>query len=277
MGADLRAEPVLERRDDPAPVRVVLRVGGGDHEHVQRQPDPVAPDLHVALLEHVEQAHLDPLGQVRQLVDGEDAPVGAGHQPVVERQLVGQVAALGHPDRVDLADEVGDRRVRGGQLLAVPVVPVHPVQRRVVALLGHEVACVPGHRVVRVVVDLRAGDHRHPLVQQVRQAADEARLGLPPLAEEDHVVAGQQGVLQLRQDRVLVAQHRREQRLPRPDPGHGVAPHLLLDRDRLPADLPQLADRGGLGHGGTLGAAAAGPASRGWPGPHGRYRPRRWS
>jgi len=33
-------------------------------------------------------------------------------------QLVGEVATLGHLDRIDLADEIGDRRVGRGQLLA---------------------------------------------------------------------------------------------------------------------------------------------------------------
>ena len=154
VGADLGAEAVLQRRDDAAAVGVVLGVGRGEQHEVERQADLVAPDLDVALLEHVEQAHLDALGQVGQLVDGEDAPVGAGHQAVVQRELVGQVAALGHLDRVDLADQVGDGRVGGGQLLAEAVVAVHPLDRRVVALLGDQVAGVPRHRVVRVVVDL---------------------------------------------------------------------------------------------------------------------------
>ena len=107
-------------------VGVVLGVGRGDEQHVERQADLVAADLDVALLEHVEQADLDALGEVGELVDGEDAAVGAGHEPVVQRQLVGQVAALGDLDRVDLADEVGDRGVGGGQLLAVAVVAVDP-------------------------------------------------------------------------------------------------------------------------------------------------------
>ena len=116
--ADLGAEAVLQRRDDAAAVRVVLGVGRRDQQHVERQADLVAPHLDVALLEHVEQADLDALGEVGQLVDGEDAAVGAGHEAVVQRELVGEVAALGHLDRVDLADEVGDRRVGRGQLLA---------------------------------------------------------------------------------------------------------------------------------------------------------------
>ena len=69
VGPDLRPEAVLERRDDPAARGVVLRVGRGDHVQVERQPDDEAADLDVALLEDVEQADLDPLGQVGQLVD----------------------------------------------------------------------------------------------------------------------------------------------------------------------------------------------------------------
>ena len=118
VGADLAAEAVLQRRDDAAAVGVVLRVGTGHQQHVERQPDLVAADLHVALLEHVEQTDLDALGEVGELVDREDATVGAWHEPVVQRELVAEVATLGDLDGVDFADQVGDRRVGGGQLLA---------------------------------------------------------------------------------------------------------------------------------------------------------------
>ena len=145
--ADLGAEAVLQRRDDAAAVGVVLGVGRREQHDVERQADLVAADLDVALLEHVEQADLDALGEVGQLVDGEDAAVGARHQAVVQRELVGEVAALGDLDRVDLADEVGDGGVGGGQLLAVAVVAVDPLDRRVVALLGDQVAGVARDRV----------------------------------------------------------------------------------------------------------------------------------
>ncbi len=134
VGADLGAEAVLEGRDDPAPVGVVLGVGRRHQHDVEGQPDGEAADLDVALLEHVEQAHLDPLGQVGELVDGEDPPVRPRHQAVVQGQLVGEVAALGDLDGVDLADEVRDGGVGRGQLLREAEVPVHPPQRGVVAL-----------------------------------------------------------------------------------------------------------------------------------------------
>jgi hypothetical protein len=64
VGADLGAEAVLERRDDPAAVGVVLGVRGRDEQQVERQAQRVAADLDVALLQHVEQRDLDALGEV---------------------------------------------------------------------------------------------------------------------------------------------------------------------------------------------------------------------
>ncbi len=86
--ADLRAEPVLQRRHDAAAVRVVVGVRGRDQQQVERQPDPVAADLDVALLQDVEQRHLDALGQVGELVDRHDAAVRARDHAVVDRELV---------------------------------------------------------------------------------------------------------------------------------------------------------------------------------------------
>ncbi len=126
VGADLGADAVLERRDDAAAVGVVLGVGAGHHVDIQRQADLIAADLHVALFHDVQQAHLDALGQVGQLVDAEDAAIGARHQAIGDGQLVGEIAALGHFDRVDLADQIGDGDVGRGQLLAVARVARQP-------------------------------------------------------------------------------------------------------------------------------------------------------
>ena len=46
------------------------------------------------------------------------------------------------------------------------------------------------------------------------------------------------------QDGVLVAEHAVDQRLARGDAGHGVAPHLFLDRHGLPARLAELTEGG---------------------------------
>ena len=95
---------------------------------------------------------------------------------------------------------------------------------------------------VRIVVDLTAGDDRHPLVEQAGERADDARLGLAALAEEDHVVTGEQRVLELRHDGVLVAENAVEQGLTSGDAGDGVAPDLFFHRGRLPARGLQIAE-----------------------------------
>ena len=205
VGADLGAEPVLERRDDPAAVGVVLGVGAGHHQHVERQPQHVAADLDVALLHHVEHRDLDPLGQVGQLVDRDDAAVGARDQPEVDGLRVAERAALGHLHRVDVADQVGHRRVRGGQLLGVPLVAVLPLHGQRVTLRGRPPLRGVGDRVVGVLAQLGAGDHRRPLVEQADQGAQQPGLALAALAEQHHVVAGEQRPLQLRDHGALEA------------------------------------------------------------------------
>ena len=71
---------------------------------------------------------LDPRREVGKLVDGEDAAVGPGDDPEVDDFLVGiGQLARGGLDRVDVADEVRDGDVRGGQLLAVAGVARHPL------------------------------------------------------------------------------------------------------------------------------------------------------
>ena len=109
-------------------------------------------------------------------------------------------------------------------------------------MLVDQVSGVAGHRVIGVVVDFRAGHNGHPLVEQAGQAPDQTGLSLASLPEEDDVVAGEEGVLQLGYDRGVIAVDLREQPLPRADPGHQVSPQLFLDRDRLPPrrlEVPQ--------------------------------------
>ena len=229
VGADLRAEPVLQRGDDPAPVGVVLGVGAGHQDQVQRQPQRVAAHPDVPFLEHVEQRDLDPLGQVGQLVQAEDAPVGPGHQAEVDGLRITQGAALGHLDRVDVADQVAHAGVRRGQLLAVPLAAVPPGDRQVVAQFRGQPLAARADRLVRVVVDLAALDGRAPLVEQHGQGADQPRLTLAPLAEQDRVVPGQHGPLDVRQHGLAEADDAGEAVFARAHPGQQVAAQFVFD------------------------------------------------
>ena len=59
VGDDLRVDPVLQRRDDVAPVGVVLGVGRIDHHNVQLHPDGETPDLDVLFFHNIQQTDLD--------------------------------------------------------------------------------------------------------------------------------------------------------------------------------------------------------------------------
>ena len=129
MRADDRADAVLERRDDAAAVRVILRVGAKHHAYVEGQPHGEAADLHVPLFEHVEQADLNLRAQVGQLVHAEDAAVRAGNQAEVHHVFAREVPPLGMLDQVDLADQVGNRDVGRGQFFVIAAVTADPFDR----------------------------------------------------------------------------------------------------------------------------------------------------
>ena len=177
--ADLGADAVLERRDDLAARGVVLGIGREDHQHVEGKPHRVAFDLDVALLEDVEEAHLDLARQVGKLVDREHAPIRPRQQTEVHRQLARELeAVLRRLDRIDVADHVGDRHVGRGQLLDEPRFTREPRDRCRVALARHPLAAGRADRRERIVVDLAARDHRDRVVEQVGQAAQDPALRL---------------------------------------------------------------------------------------------------
>ncbi len=230
VGADFRADAVLERRDDLATRRVVFRVGAEDQHDVERQPHGVAFDLDVAFLKDVEEADLHLAGQIGQLVDREHTAIGARQQPVVHGQLVGELQAGARGlDRVEVADEIGDRDVRRRELLHVARVAVEPRDRQAVAGLPDACAARRAEGRQRVIMDLAARDDRDRLVEQTDERAQDAALGLPAQAEQDEIVARQNRVDDLRHDRVVEADDPRKERRARAQALDQVAADLVLD------------------------------------------------
>ena len=114
-------------------------------------------------------------------------------------------AFIGRLDGVDVADQVGHTDIRGGELFHVAFRAVHPRDGRIVATGFHHGTALLGDRRHGVFGKRCTGQHRHPLVEQVGQAAGNAGLGLPAQAKEVHAVAGKQGALHIGQHRVVVA------------------------------------------------------------------------
>ena len=103
-------------------------------------------------------------------------------------------------------------------------------------------------RGVGVVAELGAGDVGAVRVEQRGERAEDARLGLAAQAEQDEVVAREDGVDDLRDDRVVVADDAGEERL-----AFGAAGDLAQAGDEVVAEL--VLDAAGDALGGVFGGA----------------------
>ena len=93
-------------------------------------------------------------------------------------------------------------------------------------------------------MDLAAGHDRDLLVEQIDQTAKDAALRLAAQSEQDEIVPRQDGVDELRDDGVVVADDAGEERLARLQLPNEVVANLLLDRSRAGAALlAQVAER----------------------------------
>src|SRR5439155_17397330 len=162
----------------------------------------------------------------------------------------GQVPTLRDLNRIHLADQIRDADVGCGQLLRVAILGSDPGNGRLVAMLLDQPHREGRYGLEGVVVQLGARDGRDPWIEECNQRTGDAALGLPTLAEQDHVLARQDSVLDLGQDRLVVAKDPRQQRLAAADLVEQVGPHLLLDRARPPPRAAQLTEGrgGGMGH-----------------------------
>jgi len=144
--------------------------------------------------------------------------------------FIGEIAPLGHLDRIDLADQVGDRHVRRGEFFAVAEIALDPLQRQRVAQLFGFLATRTADGTVRIVVDLAAVNDRNALVEQAQQPADDARLALAALAEKHHVVARKDGVFDFWDDRIVVTDDAGQDPLAAFEMAHEVFAHFLAHR-----------------------------------------------
>jgi hypothetical protein len=169
--------------------------------------------LHVALLHDVEESDLNFAGEVGDFVDGEDTAVSAGKEAVVHRQLAAEVLiAAGGFDGVDVADQIGYGDVGCGEFFYEAIIWCKPRYGRVFSEARDEVAAELGDGGVRIVTHLGAGDVGAGGVEEGGQRAKDARLGLAAEAEEDEVVLAEDGVDELGDDGVFVADDAGEER-----------------------------------------------------------------
>ena len=165
----------------------------------------------------------------------------------MNRELIRKIAALRHAHRVNLADQIGDGDIGGGQLLAVAPVARQPDNRHIVAQFLDFVAAGFACRLKGIIVDLAAFYDGDDLVEQVDQAAGHARLGLAALAQKDDVLPGQDGIFNLGDDGIFVAYNTGEDFLPAPNVLNEIFAQLLFHREYFISTFSQLANSARLG------------------------------
>src|SRR6266700_260774 len=179
MRSNLRADAVFQRCNDFSARGVILGIGSENEEHVEGQAQRIAFNLNVALLHDVEEADLDFSGEVRKLVDGEDAAIGAWQKTIVDGEFVGEVAsAAGSADGINIANDVRHCYVGRGELFHEAVLAGHPSDGRVVAVGGDFFAAGAADGLEGIVVNFAAGDDGHFGIEKTNKAAQNAALGL---------------------------------------------------------------------------------------------------
>ena len=89
VGADLRPDAVLQRSNDLPARGVVLRVRTEHNRDIQRQPDRIPLNLHVAFLHDVKESDLNLAREIGQLVNRKNSAIGARQQAVMHGELAG--------------------------------------------------------------------------------------------------------------------------------------------------------------------------------------------
>jgi len=164
----------------------------------------------------------------------------------VKGLLARHARAAGELGRIDLADDVGELR-SGGQPLGVAFLSRPPGDRHLGGIaLGHDLLADASDWFEGVVVEgnRRVVEVRHEFVEEPHELPHQPALGLPLLAEEEHVVPGDQGDVDLGNHRVVVADDSGKEFVAILQHAEEVAADLLLDTAALPAARPQVRERG---------------------------------
>ena len=81
---------------------------------------------------------------------------------------------------------------------------MHPRNRCLVTLLVNQISSVLRDGVIGIVINLTTRDDGQPLIKQASQTTNHAGFGLTTLSQKDHVMSGQNCILELRHDGVFV-------------------------------------------------------------------------
>ena len=143
---------------------------------------------------------------------------------------------------VDLTNDVGKFCPRS-ESLNVPLVPRPPADRDFgLRTGGHEFSTDARDRLVRVLVQwrFRVLNIRDCVIEEPRKGSHQAAFPLPLFAKKKHIMTGDQGDVDLGNDRILVAHNSRKERRALCQCSQKIVAYFLFDRLRDPATASQL-------------------------------------
>ena len=207
--------------------------------------DRVAPNLDIALFEEIEQADLDEFIEIRQFVHGEDAAMHAGDESEVQGFLGGHARPPRELGRVDLTDDISEL-CAGRQSLRVTLLARPPRDGDLVLGSGRDTFPAGlGDRVIWILMNRTSRNVEvwQILIEESNQRAHEATLGLPLFAKKEHVVFGDEAVVDLRDDRVVKPDNPGKQFVTCAQGGDEVVTQFVLDRLGLPSTCAEFFER----------------------------------
>src|ERR1700683_4990150 len=131
-----------------------------------------------------------------------------------------------------------------------------PGDGRRVAFFCEQLAAAPADGSVGIMVDLAARDVRHLRIEQCGEGAEDAAFRLSAQAEQDEIMARENGIDDLRYDSVVVANDAGKYGATFAQPGHKVFAELVFNAARAETRFSegtstQFAESPGKTHGGN--------------------------
>src|SRR5947209_8602022 len=108
-------------------------------------------------------------------------------------------------DRIHVANQISDSHIGRGKFFYVAIIGRQVRDGSLVALARNQLVAALADGLVRVIADLATGNVRQLGIEQCGQGAKDTALGLSAQAEQNKVVPGKNGVHQLGDDCVFIA------------------------------------------------------------------------
>src|SRR5215469_18830742 len=133
-------------------------------------------------------------------------------------------------DRIDIANQIRNRYIRRREFLHVAFVRGEKGNGSFVAESDHLLAAAPADWGVGIVMNLASRQVRHLRIEQRRQRAQDAALGLAAQPKKDEIVSRKNSVDDLRHYGVVVSDDPGKNRLlpARAQPDHQVVSQLVF-------------------------------------------------